>query len=177
MRKSFFLDRDGLINVDYGYTHRLEDLVFIEFVLEGLARLSSIGDFFIVTNQSGIGRGYYSEDQFHQFMGLMFDRLNEYGVQIKDFRFCPHFSVSGSDVCICRKPSPGMLVDLIKVHGIDPCNAFMLGDMITDLEAGLRAGITNNILIRDDDLYLSETQYFGFPRYSNLVEFADSLNG
>lgn len=133
--KAIFLDRDGVINRDAGYTYKIEDLEVLPGVLEALKDFESDGfKLFIVTNQSGIARGYYKVEDFFAFQKALVAELQ--GVTITDTRFCPHL-----DGCSCRKPLPGMLLDLIQDHQINPAASFMIGDRHSDIEAGLAAGV------------------------------------
>lgn len=143
-----FLDRDGVINRDDGYTHVFRpDIVF-----KDLQHLSTIElhQVFIITNQSGIGRGYYSEKKFHIFMERLIAYLKlEFGISITDYFFCPHAPspISGQTPCSCRKPATGMFLDAQKLHHIDFSRAFMVGDKVSDIQASYDSGIKLNYLI------------------------------
>lgn len=176
MRKSFFLDRDGVINFDSGYTYKVSDLVFEEFSIDGLRKLSLMGDLYIVTNQSGIGRGFYSTADFLCFMNEMFDQLRKFDIAFVDFRYCPHAPSPLEHDCGCRKPSPGMIIDLVKAHAVDLSKSFMIGDKLSDIEAGKRAGVNSCVLIDKVNsltLQRSARDYLIFP---HLLAFAESLN-
>ncbi len=139
MNRAIFLDRDGTINVDHGYLHNPLDLEFIEGSVEALARLSRSGYMLIIiTNQSGIGRGYFGVDGFEAFNGALVEALAREGVKITDTFMCPH---SPDEVCECRKPQPFMVQRAIEKYNIDPTKSFMLGDKSSDVECGVRAGV------------------------------------
>ncbi|MEO1942205.1 MAG: HAD family hydrolase [Campylobacterales bacterium] len=139
MRRGLFLDRDGVIVYDTGYLHRREDVVFINGIFEVLARAQQMGfQIFIVTNQSGIGRGYYTEEQFKEVMEYILEEFRRRGIEITDYAYCPHTPEEG---CSCRKPEPGMILELAKRYQIDLKNSIMVGDKPIDEEAGRRAGV------------------------------------
>ena len=151
MIKALFLDRDGVINRDDGYTHRPEDFHFIDGVFEACRRFLGLGyHIVIVTNQSGIGRGYYSEAQFHRLTEWMLAQFAEQQVSILDVLFCPHHPTAAlapyKRVCDCRKPAPGMLLQAAQKHNIDLAASVMVGDNFSDMEAASRAGITRRFL-------------------------------
>ena len=143
MEKTLFLDRDGVINVDTGYVHRKEDFIFIDGLIEALQQAQEKGyQLIVVTNQSGIGRGYYSEEQFHSLNQWMLDTLAANQVTITQVYYCPH---SPQDNCACRKPEPGMLVKAIGEHEVDTESSWMIGDSERDIEAAQRAGVKNTV--------------------------------
>ena len=144
-----FLDRDGVINRDEGYTHVFHpELIY--FDIKSLSDLK-LKEIFIITNQSGIGRGYYTEKQFHEFMEKLIHYLHErFDLKIKDYFFCPHLpkAQQRTPLCSCRKPEPGMFYQAQKLHGIDFSKSFMIGDKISDVKASYKAGIRKNFLLR-----------------------------
>ncbi len=147
--KVAFLDRDGVINVDYGYVGNIDRFKFKEGIFELLHFLQEKGyKLFIVTNQSGIARGYYSENDFHNLMKYMIDELKKRGIEITDYKFCPHHpNITGE--CECRKPKPGMILDLAKQYNIDIKNSIMIGDSLSDIEAAKNAGIKRSYLVKN----------------------------
>lgn len=146
--KALFLDRDGVINYDPGYVYRIEDFEFMPGIFEALAGFMALGyEIFVVTNQSGIGRGYYSEDDFAKLSKYMIDEFKSYGVEIKKIYHCPH---TPSDDCNCRKPKPGMILQALNEHNIDPQASLIIGDKPSDLEAARRAGVESGYLIGDE---------------------------
>lgn len=146
--KALFLDRDGVINYDPGYVYRIEDFEFMPGIFEALAGFMMLGyEIFIVTNQSGIGRGYYSEDDFAKLSKHMIDEFKSYGVEIKKIYHCPH---TPSDDCNCRKPKPGMILQALNEHNIDPQASLIIGDKPSDLESARRAGVESGYLIGDE---------------------------
>lgn len=144
-RRAVFLDRDGVINIDSGYVGNIEDFVFIDGVFEALKKLQEKGFLLIiVTNQSGIARGYYSEKEFLKLSEYMKKELKKAGVTITDIFYCPHHP---NEQCSCRKPEPQMILDAAKKYNIDLASSWLVGDKISDIEAGKRAGIKNLILL------------------------------
>ncbi|WP_244122138.1 D-glycero-beta-D-manno-heptose 1,7-bisphosphate 7-phosphatase [Burkholderia latens] len=146
-----FLDRDGVINVDYGYVHRREDCVFVDGIFD-LVRLANAAGYrvVIVTNQAGIARGYFSEAQFDAFMNWMRDAFDLLGARIDRVYFCPHHPIAGMGeykrACSCRKPQPGMFEAARRELGLDMSASVMIGDKLSDLDAAARAGVGHRFL-------------------------------
>ena len=143
--KAFFLDRDGVINVDHGYVFRIEDFEFIKSIFPVLRALAKKDyKLFVVTNQSGIGRGYYTENDFLKLNEWMIHKFAEQNVGITAVYRCPH---TPEERCSCRKPAPGMFLKAISEHDIDPLCSWMLGDKDTDMVAAEMAEISNRVLL------------------------------
>lgn len=149
---ALFLDRDGVINKDHGYVYKPENFEFIDGIFELVATAKRAGYLVvIVTNQAGIGRGYYSEADFHSLMDWMSARFEEYGGQIDAIYFCPYhpeFGV-GQYRCEskCRKPAPGMLLEAVKSLDIDLTKSIFIGDKPSDMAAGNAAGVATLLLL------------------------------
>ena len=136
MNKAIFLDRDGVLNDDPGYVHKIKDFKFLPHVVESLKRLNEY-EFFIISNQSGIGRGYYSEKDYHVFNDHLVNELKKQGVIIEKSFYCPHHP----DVsCDCRKPSPKFIKEASDEYDIDLNQSYMIGDHASDIGAGHNAG-------------------------------------
>ena len=131
MKSAIILDRDGVINVDKHYVHKIEDFEFIIGVFESLKILQEKYLLFIFTNQSGIGRGYYSEYDFLKLNKFMLDCLEEKGIKIEEVVYCPH---SPEENCDCRKPKTKLLDLLIKKYDIDIKNSYFIGDKTSDIQ-------------------------------------------
>jgi D-glycero-D-manno-heptose 1,7-bisphosphate phosphatase len=145
VRPFVFLDRDGTLVEDHGYTHRIEDYALLPGVPEALLRLARAGfALAIVTNQSGIGRGYYDEDAFHAFQRHLVADLARFGVAIESTLFCPHLPDAG---CACRKPAPGLLERARRELGADLARSWVIGDHRGDLELAARAGCAGAVLV------------------------------
>jgi D-glycero-D-manno-heptose 1,7-bisphosphate phosphatase len=137
MNKAVFLDRDGTINVEKHYLYKIEDFEFLPGVIQGLKLLQDAGYLLIiVTNQSGIGRGYYKKEDFLKLNQWMLDTLNRNGVNITKFYYCPHLPDAQIEEyrkdCECRKPKLGMYYMAIKEFNIDVSRSYTVGDKIRD---------------------------------------------
>jgi len=144
--KTIFLDRDGVINKEVGYLHKIEDFEFIDSVFDACLYFQSLNyQIIIVTNQSGISRGYYDKNAFHIVNNWMLGKFKNQGVNILDVFFCPHGPESN---CDCRKPKPGMFNQANDKYGIDMKNSWMIGDKEADIKAANTAGIQNTILVK-----------------------------
>jgi D-glycero-D-manno-heptose 1,7-bisphosphate phosphatase len=145
-RPAAFLDRDGVLNVDHGYVHRLEQLDLIPGAAEAVRLLNQAGFLtIVVTNQSGVARGLYGEDDVKRFNDEVRRRLAAAGARIDAFYYCPHHpqgSIAGyALVCDCRKPKPGLLEQAARDFAIDRARSFMIGDKDDDREAAAAFGI------------------------------------
>ena len=144
--KFVLLDRDGVINIEKSYLHKIEDFEYEKNVVEGLLRLRDLGyRFAIITNQAGIARGYYTEEDYLKLQSFIEEDLFKKGIKIEKSYFCPHHpNVSGKYgiECNCRKPNTGNFELAIKEFDIDVKNSFMIGDKITDLIPAEKLGIT-----------------------------------
>ena len=151
-KKAVFLDRDGTINEEKDYLHRIEDFAFIPGAPEAIRRLKEAGFLVIVvTNQSGVARGYFSRDDVDLLHDHIQRELGKIGTAIDAFYFCPHHPEKGVGElkvdCDCRKGRPGMLLQAAAEHGIDLAASWMIGDKRADLEAGRAAGC-RSLLVR-----------------------------
>lgn len=154
-RPATFFDRDGVLNLDEGYTHRREDFHWIAGAKEAIKRANDEGRYvFVVTNQAGIARGFYDESAVTALHQWMNDDLRPLGAHIDDFRFCPHHPdgkvIELSIACNCRKPKPGMLHSLLANWPVDRETSVLIGDKETDVEAARAAGI-RGILFNGSD--------------------------
>lgn len=145
LKKAVFLDRDGTINVEKDYLVRPEEFEFIPGVPEAIARLNHAGFLVIVvTNQSGVARGYFDVAAVHRLHAHLQRQLSAFGASIDSFYLCPHHPEQGVGEfkvdCDCRKGNPGMLLQAAVDHAIDLANSYMVGDKLADVEAGNRAG-------------------------------------
>lgn len=146
-RPAVFLDRDGTINVERDYLHRIEDFAFIPGAPQAIRRLKDAGFLVVVvTNQSGVARGYFPETAVEELHRHLQRELGRVGAGIDAFYLCPHHPHAGIGdyriECACRKGSPGMLLQAAAEHHIDLGASWMVGDKAADIEAGRRAGCT-----------------------------------
>lgn len=150
MPKALFLDRDGVVNVEKNYLHKPEDFELVDGIAEVCRSYQEKGYLIIiVTNQSGIARGYYSEEDFRHLSDWMVEHFKTFGIDITRIYHCPHHEeISGA--CDCRKPEPGMFLNAMNDYGIDMPSSVMIGDNERDITAARRAGVGTNILLSAD---------------------------
>ena len=144
--KVVFLDRDGVINQEVGYLHKSKNFKFINGIFEACKYFQTLGfKVIVVTNQSGIARGYYQEKDFHILTKWMLAQFYHQDVDILDVFFCPH---GPNSTCKCRKPKPGMFIKARDKYGVNMAKSWIIGDKETDIEAANAAGINNTILLK-----------------------------
>lgn len=144
--KAVFLDRDGVINVDVAYLHEIANFRWVNEAREAISYLTHLGyTIFVVTNQSGIARGYYTEKQMNVLHDFIKSEVLKKGGKIEKFYYCPHYKEGKVKKfaidCDCRKPKPGMLLKAMEEYDIDKDSSFMIGDKIGDKEAAEAAGV------------------------------------
>lgn len=150
MKTVAFLDRDGVVNADIGYLWRHEDVVWIPGAIETIRTFNACGwPVVVVTNQSGVARGYYGEEDVRSLHQWMNSELEKLGAHIDAFYFCPHHPKGSVDryaiECECRKPQPGMILQAIADWRADPATSFLIGDKPSDVAAAEAAGIQGYI--------------------------------
>ena len=157
-----FLDRDGVINYDDGFMGTQDRIRWMPKAANAIRRLNDAGYFvFLFTNQSGVARGFFSEEALRMLHDWMRAELGSQGARIDDLRYCPHHpegSVAGYlDPCECRKPGPGMILDLIKHWPVRRDGSFVIGDRPTDIEAAEAAGLPGFLFTGGDlDAFVAE---------------------
>ena len=152
MNKTVFIDRDGVIIEDGDYVHRIDDLKLIPGAVEGLKNLIAAGfQIIIITNQAGIARGFFTEDEYHAFSNQLLALLERGGVKIRAVYYCPHHPTEGVGRykvdCSCRKPRAGMLQRAASEHPIETSSSWLIGDKTSDIQAGKEFGL-KTILVR-----------------------------
>ncbi|MEZ8967833.1 D-glycero-beta-D-manno-heptose 1,7-bisphosphate 7-phosphatase [Vibrio breoganii] len=152
-KAAVFLDRDGVINVDHGYVHDEHDFEYIPGVFEATKKLQQMGYLLVlVTNQSGIARGKFSEERFESLTQWMDWNFSDNGVELDGIYYCPHHPEHGigdyKQDCECRKPKPGMFISARDFLKIDMQNSIMVGDKAEDMMAAEVAGVGTKILVR-----------------------------
>lgn len=157
MKPAIFLDRDGTINVDYNYVHTIDTFHFIDGVIDALVELKEMGYLLVITtNQSGIARNVFTQEQFDTLTEWMDWSLIDRGVELDGIYFCPHDP--NVDECECRKPNPGMILTAAKELDIDIANSYMVGDRISDLLAGKKAGVKKTVFVKTGDAMTKEVE-------------------
>jgi D-glycero-D-manno-heptose 1,7-bisphosphate phosphatase len=179
MKRAVFLDRDGTINQEKGYLFRIEDFEFIPGAPEAIRLLNQAGFLVVVvTNQSGVARGYYGEEDVIVLHRHIDEKLAKCGSRVDAWFYCPHHpdgKGAYAVTCSCRKPLPGMLLDSARMLDIDLKKSVMIGDKRADLEAAIAAGC-RPILVRSG--YGAEEELAipaGIPVHDNLLAAALSL--
>ncbi len=145
-RPAAFLDRDGVLNQDVGYAHRPDQIIWLDGAAAAIRHLNRAGYLvFVVTNQAGVARGFYTEETVRQLHRWMGEQLHQQGAQVDDWRYCPHHPDAAVPAyrqqCQCRKPGPGMILDLLGHWPVEVLRSFMIGDRETDLQAAAAAGL------------------------------------
>ena len=144
--KTIFLDRDGVINKEVNYLHKIDDFEFIDGIFDACLHFQSLSyKIIIITNQSGISRGYYTESDYQKITQWMLNQFKYKNINILDIFHCPHGPDSN---CDCRKPKPGMFLKAKAKHNTDMEKSWMIGDKERDTIAANSAGIDNTILVR-----------------------------
>lgn len=146
MNKAVFFDRDGVLNKDIGYLSKIDDFLWIDGAIEVIKKYNDKKYYvFVITNQSGVARGYYTIDDVENLHRWMNEDLKKYNAHIDEFFYCPHYK-NGiinkySYECKCRKPKPKMINDACKKYNIDKRESFLVGDRDSDIECANNAGI------------------------------------
>jgi len=157
-QKAIFLDRDGVINIEKDYLYKIEDFEFIPGVIESLNFLQNKGYLlFIITNQSGIGRNYYSDKDFNILTKWMIEEFSKNGIKISQVEHCPH---TPTDNCLCRKPNTLMIDNILKNHNIDLDNSWLIGDKNSDIQCAKNAKIKNTIQVKSGHDFTSSEASF-----------------
>jgi rfaE bifunctional protein nucleotidyltransferase chain/domain len=180
LRKAAFLDRDGVINKDKGYVHHWDDFEFVPGAIEGMRRLQQAGyALVIVTNQSGVARGYYSEDQYHVLTRHLLSELTGKGVHVDGVYHCPHHPngiVPHLAIdCECRKPAPGMLLQAARELNLSLHDSLLIGDKPSDIEAASAAGLGRAYLINSDKPESSSGYKHADGHFASLLDCASYL--
>jgi len=179
MKPALFLDRDGVINVDHAYVHRKEDFHFIDGIFELVAAAKQAGYLVvIVTNQAGIGRGYYSEEQFHHLMDWVKEQFAMRGGKIDGVYYCPYHRENGIGAyrkqSIQRKPRPGMLIDAQRDLDIDMEKSILVGDKSSDIHAGIAASVKTLLYLGEGPTPSAAKRIFDLSEVRNIFTKQDS---
>lgn len=148
MRKALFLDRDGVINVDRNYVYKVSDFEFIDGIFDLCRKYQEQGYLiFVVTNQAGIARNIFTEDDFRVLTDWMISQFREKGINIEKVYYCPHHP-DFTGICNCRKPNPGLFLRAAREFDIDMSESVLIGDKESDILAGEKAGIKTLLYIQ-----------------------------
>lgn len=159
-RKAAFLDRDGVINVDYAYVYSKEKTDWIEGIFELCRFLRDAGYWLVVvTNQAGIARGYYTEAQFLEYTRWIHGEFERHGAPLLATYYCPHHPEASVEVlrmtCRCRKPAPGMIIEAARYFDLALEGSLLIGDKLSDIEAGAAAGVGQRFLLSRPESFVS----------------------
>jgi len=175
-KKAIILDRDGVLIEDRNYLYKIEDLKVLLGVIEGLKQLQQEFLFFIVTNQSGIGRGYYTLEDFHKYNNHLISILNENNIKIEKTFFCPHVK---EDNCDCRKPNPKFLKEIANQWDVDLESSWMIGDHPSDIQFGINGGCRTVYMVTGHGKkHLQDLEENGIKptiQHSNFVDAAEEI--
>ncbi|MCR6594592.1 D-glycero-alpha-D-manno-heptose-1,7-bisphosphate 7-phosphatase [Campylobacter insulaenigrae] len=168
-KKVLFLDRDGVVNIDKKYVHKIEDFEFCDGIFDLCEYFLQRGYLIcVITNQSGIARGYYTEKDFEILSAYMIDEFLKKGITIEKIYHCPHLND-----CECRKPKPAMLLKAKKEFNVDMNESFFIGDNLSDMEAGMSANVKNLFLINNN--YTSNDKFKTFNNLKTLLEYIKDI--
>lgn len=153
MRPICFLDRDGVINYDFGYISKFKKIKFTKGIFEGLRLLQKKFKLCIVTNQSGVARGYFSEKELKLLNKKIIEKLKKHKIRIYHIEYCPYHESSKikkyKKKSFFRKPNPGMILAILKKYKTKAQNCILIGDKITDIKAGKNAGVKKNFIYNE----------------------------
>jgi D-glycero-D-manno-heptose 1,7-bisphosphate phosphatase len=175
INSAVFLDRDGVININHGYVYQQDKFDFIDGIFD-VARYANKQCYklVVVTNQAGIGRGYYTEEQFHQITHWMCDQFLAAGAPISKVYFSPYHPTSGIGAYLkddySRKPNPGMILQAQKDLMIDLSSSVLIGDKASDIQAGTSAGVGTNLLFASD----RPNELYGL-KYERILTLHDAM--
>jgi len=146
MEKGIFLDRDGVINIEKNYLYKIEDFEFVDGIFNSLKKIQNLGyKIFVITNQSGIARGYYTLEDFNKLTLWMIEEFKNNEIVISQVELCPH---GPNDDCLCRKPKTKMIENILKNYDIDLKKSWLVGDKSSDILCAKNAGISNTIQVK-----------------------------
>ncbi|WP_395343864.1 D-glycero-beta-D-manno-heptose 1,7-bisphosphate 7-phosphatase [Ningiella sp. W23] len=180
MQKALFLDRDGVINVNHGYVYEADNFDWVEGIF-ALIKRAKAADYLVivVTNQSGIGRGMYSEADFKDLTAWMCAEIEQRGGKIDDVFYCPHHPSAGQGEylrdCDCRKPKSGMLTNAAKKWDISLAQSIMVGDKLIDMKCAANASLRHAFLLNTES-EASSNAHGGLQKHNHCFTQIRALN-
>ena len=168
--QNFFFDRDGVINVDTSYPYQKSEIKFINETINFLKYLTfKKKKIFIITNQSGINRGYYSTEDFLSLNTFFENYLKKNSIKIYKTYYCPH---SPEENCICRKPNNGLIKKALKEFNLRPHDSVMIGDQLSDVYAGIKSGFKLNFLVsRKKTVFFNDKKFLVIKNIDEIKKF------
>lgn len=174
MNKSLILDRDGVINIDKKYVYKTKDLEFVDGI-EDLIHEAKLKNYIVIciTNQSGIARGFFSEEEFHIFMRELNKRLlNKIGFALDAYYYCPHHPNAKIEkykkICDCRKPKIGMFKKILENFNIDLANSVFIGDKLSDIEAAETMSIGKKYFLSFSNNKINKNKIYNIKSLSQV---------
>ena len=179
MRKIAFLDRDGVLNKEVNYLYKIDDYSLIENCLKALMNLKNLGfEFVIITNQAGIAKGIFTEEQYFKLTDFYLKEFQKYEIEFLEVLYCPNHPDAKIEKykkdCLFRKPNPGMINKIIEMYDVDIDNSILVGDKIIDIQCGINAGIKKNFFVESGHK-ISESDRKHFKIYKNLYSVSLSI--
>lgn len=177
MKPALFLDRDGVINQEVNYLSKIEEFRFIDGVFETCYEFQKQGFYiFVITNQAGIARGYYNEEEYYTLSNWMLKQFLKRDIRIHKIYHCPHHPEGivkkYAIECDCRKPNPGMIKQACTEFTVDLSRSILVGDKLTDILAGKAAGVKTNILVRSGHSFSASDEEYA----DKVVNSIDDVN-
>lgn len=172
MKKIAFLDRDGVLNKEINYLHKIDDFILIDDSIDALKNLLDLNfELVIITNQAGIAKGIFSEKQYFELTDFYLKKFQKYGIKFLEVLYCPNhpngkISRYKKD-CSMRKPKPGMINIIKEKYEVDLNNSIIVGDKVSDIECGMNAGI-NNFYLVESGHKISDTNKRKYQTFKNL---------
>ncbi|HEX5287196.1 MAG TPA: D-glycero-beta-D-manno-heptose 1,7-bisphosphate 7-phosphatase [Polaromonas sp.] len=180
LRKAAFLDRDGVINLDRAYVHKWEEFEFVPGAVDAMRRLKQAGyALVVVTNQSGLARGMYTEEQYQTLTAHMRQALAEAGAEVDAVYHCPHHPKGKvpqlAVECDCRKPAPGMILRAARDLGLSLADSILVGDKSSDIEAARAAGVGRAFMVHSDNEESTGDKGGADAIYPDLISCVEDL--
>ncbi len=179
-QKALFLDRDGVINKEKNYCHKIEEFEFLPDVFDTVKAFQQLDyRIVIITNQAGIGRGIYTVEDFERLTDWMLQQFSRQSIKIDAVYHCPHHPTHGigqyKTRCHCRKPAPGMIEQAQKAFNLDLAQSVLIGDKVSDVQAGKNAGVGRNFLVTTGHQLTAKDKEQADNTFTSLTKLKDYL--